>query len=379
MKALTETVTNLLYEVHDSPNLALASRARVVEWLSAGKEWALVEMLEELFQIAEEAGITTSQLMTRLAFELDTEPVPQVQERFFRDVPLPPGLTGEHLREAMNQTQQMIARVNQSLRFGAGFPLINFIQANNFSGIVSNILTDSLDQISPYKHNHDQRFPDLRNPLNGVGLEMKASNKPGKGGESHNGHGGWHLVSCFELDETSGNMLFVHIETAELVGYIDEPEGDWHYCGSTVNEETGSQRTETYYTTGRGTSKLRDGSIYLNTDRVNNWKRWRHDKSYPIPLHSPLYFQRIDNRTKAPSLRNPDTLVSWSTVKNQWLSGNWRGIPHMWGLASPAKVVQLAHHIQGGHQPWQFHSVLKIVPSPHCTFPWNYQGLKSSV
>jgi len=306
MKALTETVTNLLYEVHDSPNLTLASRARVVEWLSAGKEWALVEMLEELFQIAEEVGITTSQLMTRLAFELDTEPVPQVQERFFRDVPLPPGLTGEHLREAMNQTgslgiavvnwcstpnmgnhycsyticgggfalhygkprefpkshqtQQMIARVNQSLRFGAGFPLINFIQANNFSGIVSNILTDSLDQISPYKHNHDQRFPDLRNPLNGVGLEMKASNKPGKGGESHNGHGGWHLVSCFELDETSGNMLFVHIETAELVGYIDEPEGDWHYCGSTVNEETGSQRTETYYTTGRGTSKLRDGS-----------------------------------------------------------------------------------------------------------------------
>jgi hypothetical protein len=150
-----------------------------------------------------------------------------------------------------------------------------------------------------------------------VGLEMKASNKPGKGGESHNGHGGWHMISCFDLDEDSGDVLFVHIEIAELVGYIDEEEGDWHYCGSTVDEETGSQRTETYYTTGRGTSKLRDGSVYLDTGRVKNWQRWRHNKGYPIPPHSPLYFQRIDNRTKVPSLNNPDRFVLWSTVKSQ--------------------------------------------------------------
>jgi len=345
MKALTEAVTNLLCEIHDSSNLTPASRTRVAEWLSAGTEWGLVEILEELLQIAEEAGITASQSMTRLAFALDTEPVPQVQDRFFRDIPLPPGLTNEHLREAMNQTQWMIVRINRSLRFGTGYPLINFIQANSFSGIVSNVLTDSLDQVSPYNHNHDQRFPDLRNPSNGVGLEMKASNKPGKGGESHNGHGGWHLVSCFKLDETSGDILFIHIEVAELVGHVDEPEGDWHYCGSTVNEETGSQRTETYYTTGRGTSKLRDGSVYLDIDQVTNWKRWRHDKIYPIPPHSPLYFQRIDNRTKVPSFRDPGKFVLWSGVKSQLntLDPLWplHNRQHLLGMGVPLQLVDV--------------------------------------
>ena len=317
MKNLTEMIASLLREIHRAPNLSSQSRACVEAWISSGDEWGLVKELGTLLTIAEEAGFTTSQLMMRLAFDLDTESIPQVQSQFFRDVPLPPGLTTEHLHKAMNQTQQLVARINRSSRFGTGLPLISFIQANNFSGIVSNILTDSLDQISTYKHNHDQRFPDLKNPLNGVGLEMKASNKPGKGGESHNGHGGWHMISCFELDKDSGNILFVHTEVGALIGSIEEPEGDWHYCGSTVNEETGSQRTETYYTTGRGTSKLRDGSVYLDTDRVTNWKRWRHNKSYPIPSHSPLYFQCLDNRTKVPSIRNPDSLVSWSTVKNQ--------------------------------------------------------------
>ena len=345
MKALEVVITNVLHEIYDSPDLKPESRARVEEWLVLGEKWTFVESFWKLLEVAEEAGITTSQLMTKLAFELDAEPVPQVQDRFFRQVPFPPGLDSEHLQVAMNQTQRMISRINRSLRFGAGYPLIHFIQANNFSGIVSNILTDSLNQISPYKHNHDQRFPDLKNPLNGVGLEIKASNKPGKGGESHNGHGGWHIISCFDLDQDSGNILFVHIEIAELVGYIDEKEGDWHYGGSTVNEETGSQRTETYYTTGRGTSKLRDGSAYLDTDRVTNWQRWRHDKNYPIPCYSPLYSQRIDNRTKAPSFNNPDRLVLWSTVKNQLnaLDPLWPlySREHLLKIGVPLKLVNI--------------------------------------
>lgn len=317
MKSLEAVITNILNEIRDSSDLEPKSRTCVEEWLAFGDKWTFLKNFEELLEVAEKAGIPAGQLMTKLAFELDTEPVPQVQARFFRDAPLPPGLKVEHLKMAMNRTQKMISRINQSLRFGVGFPLIHFIQANSFSGIVSNILTDSLDHISPYKHNHDQRYPDLRNPSNDVGLEMKASNKPGKGGESHNGHGGWHMISCFSLDQDSGNILFVHIEIAELVGYIEEKEGDWHYCGSTVDVETGSRRTETYYTTSRGTSKLRDGSVYLDTDRVTNWQRWRHDKCYPIPRFSPLYFQRIDTRTKVPSLNNPSRLVLWSTVKNQ--------------------------------------------------------------
>jgi hypothetical protein len=336
MKTLEAVITDVLREIRDSPDLGPESHARVEEWLVLGDKWAFVENFWELIEVTEEAGLAASQLMTRLAFELDTEPVPQVQDRFFRQVPFPPGLNREHLHVAMNQTQRMISRINRSLRFGTGFPLVHFIQANNFSGIVSNILTDSLNQVSPYKHNHDQRFPDLKNPLNGIGLEVKASNKPGKGGESHNGHGGWHLISCFDLEQDSGNILFVHIEIAELVGHIDEEGGDWHYCGSTVDQETGSQRTETYYTTGRGTSKLRDGSAYLDTDRVENWQRWRHNKSYPIPRYSPLYFQRIDNSTKVPSFKNPDRLVSWSTTKSQL-----NDLDSLWPLYNRERLLEI--------------------------------------
>lgn len=269
VKNLREALKSILNDLLNIPDLTSDSRARVEQWLSLGDEWPLLYELDELLRIAEEANIENSQLMTRLSLELDTESVPQAKEEFFRDVPLPPGLTKQHLYQAMNQTQKMIARINRSLRFGTGSPLIDFIQANSFSGIVSNILTDSLHQVSPYKHNHDQRYPDLKNVSNGVGLEMKAANRAGKGGESHNGHSGWHLVSCFDLEEDSGNIVFVHIEIAELTGYAEDPEGDWHYYGSAVNEETGSQRTETYSTTHRGTSKLRDGSVYSFGIMVN--------------------------------------------------------------------------------------------------------------
>ncbi|MDY7079429.1 MAG: hypothetical protein SXV54_21160 [Chloroflexota bacterium] len=325
MNSLPQAITNMLHEIYESPTIAPDSRARIMEWLSAGSEWQFVRGLEQVLHIAEEAGVTSSQFLARLASALNPEPLPQVWERCFRAVPLPSGLSIQHLRQAMTRTQQMIARINRNLCDSTGFPLIHFIQANSFSGIVSNMLTDALDRTSPYRHNHDQRFPDLKNPSNGIGLEMKAANKPGKGGESHNGHGGWHLVACFEMDGVSGNVQFVHIEMAELVGYHEEPEGDWHYCGSAANEETGSRRTETYYTTARGTSKLRDGSVYLDTERVTNWMRWRHARNYPIPSHSPLYFQRIDNKTRVPSLHNPDRLVSWSTVKSQLtrLDAHW--------------------------------------------------------
>jgi len=129
MKVFEEVIANTLREIYDSPGLAPKSRACIEEWLALGGKWALVDELERLIQVAEEAGITTGQLMTRLAFELDTEPIPQVQDRFFRQVPLPAGLTIEHLREAMCQTQRMIPRINRSLRFGTDLPLIHFIQA----------------------------------------------------------------------------------------------------------------------------------------------------------------------------------------------------------------------------------------------------------
>lgn len=231
-------------------------------------------------------GLSPSDALKELRIALsEGNEATAAKPKMFRNVPMPDGLTNGHLAEAMDYTTALIGAINRDMREGVGQPLINFIQANNFSGIVSNILTDALNRFSPYKHNHDQRYPDLKN-ADGVGLEMKAANKAGKGGESHNGHGGWHLIACFDLDKESGNVQFLQIEIADLVSYQDEEDGDWHYCGSERNSE-GSQRTETYYTTNRGTWKLRDGSAYLDSDLVN-YSRWRRAGDV-VPPHSPFY------------------------------------------------------------------------------------------
>ena len=81
------------------------------------------------------------------------------------------------------------------------------------------------------------------------------------------------MVACFTLDKESGDIRFVHIMFADLIGH-DKPKADWKYVGSKVNENTGSQRTETYITTGAGTAKLRHGTVYLDGDAVNI-ARWR--------------------------------------------------------------------------------------------------------
>lgn len=333
---LFQAITDILHEILISPTLRQRSQATVNQWLSTGHNWGFIREFEQLLHIAQEAGISPSKFLTRLSLNIESIQITDLPERFFRDVPLPQGLTQNHLYQAMSKTEQMLSRINFHLQNSTDFPLINFIQANNFSGIVSNMLTDALDQISPYKHNHDQRFPDLKNPDNGIGLEMKAANKPGKGGESHNGHGGWHLIACFELDQNSGNIQFIHVEIAELISFRDESEGDWHYCGSTVDEETGSQRTETYYTTDRGTSKLRDGSVYLNTDKVTNWQLWRHCKKYAIPSYSPLYFQRISGDALVSSLKDPKKPIKWATIKSQL-----NKIDVRWPLYNRTELAQL--------------------------------------
>lgn len=334
--SLFQAITNILTEASIAPNLTHESRELIKQWLSNGQEWNFIHELEQILQVVHEAGISTGRFFTRLSLVSDVMPVPEIPERFFRNVPLPSGLTQEHLQQAMFSTQQMLIQINHHLCHSTNFPLINFIQANNFSGIVSNMLTDALDHVSPYKHNHEQRYPDLKNVENNIGLEVKAANKAGKGGESHNGHGGWHLVACFELDEASGNIQFTHIEITELVSHQDEKDGDWHYCGSTVDGDTGSQRTETYYTTGRGTSKLRDGSVYLDTDRVKNWSAWQHCQLYSIPPYSPLYFQRLQKDMKVPSLKKPEISVRWSGVKSQLNT-----LDPLWPLYNRTQLAEL--------------------------------------
>jgi transcriptional regulator with XRE-family HTH domain len=219
----------------------------------------------------------------------DGGPPARVDPAFFiSQAPLPAGLTMIHVEAALNESQRMVRLMNATLRRVAKRPLSAFIQGNSFSGIVSNILCDSFSRLTPYQHNHDQRYPDLvfAGQPKVVGLEVKTTVRPGKGGESHNGHSGWHLVACFETNHDTGDIRFVHAMFAELIGH-GKPNADWKYVGSRVNTQTGSRRTETYNTTPVGTAKLRHGTVYLDTSRVEI-KRWRTPAGVTAPAYSPF-------------------------------------------------------------------------------------------
>ena len=208
---------------------------------------------------------------------------------FRPQVPLPPGMKISHLESAMNATQSIVARINANLLVSGAKPLPEYIQGNNFSGLVSNVFCDAINDHSPYKHNSHQAYPDLINPEvkkggKPAGLEVKSTIQIGKGGESHNGHSGWHLIACFQIEPQTGNVRFIHLMLAVLNGH-NQTEPDWTYVGSKVNTTTGSRRTETYNTTLAGTTKLRDGSVFLDPEVVN-FKRWRPERKGDVPSFS---------------------------------------------------------------------------------------------
>jgi transcriptional regulator with XRE-family HTH domain len=252
-----------------------------------GRENFSIDVLESLSRAL---GIPLDRLVAE-AFGKDRNlPAPRAEPKFFRpQVPLPPGMKLGHLEAAINATQALVARINSSLIASGARPLPQYVQGNNFSGLVSNVLCDALHDHSPYKRNSDQAYPDLinRSVSQGgkpVGLEVKTTVQIGKGGESHNGHSGWHLIACFQIEPATGLIRFVHVMLAVLKGHT-HPESDWVYVGSKVNPTTGSRRTETYNTTLAGTTALRDGSVYLDA-AVVNFTRWRQSRTGAIPAFS---------------------------------------------------------------------------------------------
>lgn len=288
MKKAQELIGARLRSMREQRSLTLESLAgqagvtyQYLSSLERGKENFSIQVLERL------AAALQSSLKTIIveAFEDVEHPrAPKVNPAYFRpNVPLPEGLTLPDLEAALNQTQSIFNLIDRNMLLEVGRPLRDFIQGNNFSGLVSNIFSDAMDANSPYKHDHDQRYPDLVNKAAndgcGVGLEVKATINVGKGGESHNGHSGWHTIVCYEITETG--IQFIHVMFAVLNGHMEQ-DPDWQYLGSRENSETGSRRTETYTTVLKGTTKLRDGTVFLDPNKVN-FGRWRQERSGPIP------------------------------------------------------------------------------------------------
>ena len=213
-----------------------------------------------------------------------------LNEKFLRQVNLPPDLTKEEIFLAMKDTQNFFVLIRRD----AGIILSEIIQANNFSGVISNVFTKKLSDISVYHSYHDQRYPDLMHANKAIGLEVKASNRAWKGGEGHNGHSGWHIIICYRI-LSIGDIEFIHVEIANLKGF-ESADSDWKYQGSKRNANE-SQRTETYTTTVIGTAKLRDGTVYLNPDLVAispNLIRNRLllEKALPVPGYSPFLMNK---------------------------------------------------------------------------------------
>jgi transcriptional regulator with XRE-family HTH domain len=252
-----------------------------------GRENFTIDILESL---AKALAYSLPQLIAGAFAPEPTATGITVNRDYFRpQVPLPPDMNISHLEAAMNATQSIVARINANLLVSGAKPLSEYIQGNNFSGLVSNVFCDALNDHSPYKHNSDQAYPDLINPVvkkggKPAGLEVKSTIQIGKGGESHNGHSGWHLIACFQIEPQTGNVRFIHLMFAVLNGH-NLPEADWTYVGSKVNASTGSRRTETYNTTLAGTTKLRDGSVFLDPTAID-FKRWRQKRKGAVPSYS---------------------------------------------------------------------------------------------
>lgn len=264
----------------------LAAKAGVsYQYLSGvetGKENFTIHVLESL---AKALDIPVRALVVAAYDGASGVSAPRLDPKYFRpQVPLPEGLKASHVEAAANLTQSIIHRINHNISLEVGQSLRSLLQGNNFSGLISNIFSNAMDECSPYKHNHDQKYPDLiyntGNGGQGVGLEVKMTINIGKGGESHNGHSGWHVVACYNF-EGSGDIKFIHIMIANINGHQSK-DPDWKYVGSKVNAATGSRRTETYNTNLKGKTKLRDGSVYLDSSKVN-FNRWRQERHGSTP------------------------------------------------------------------------------------------------
>lgn len=162
---------------------------------------------------------------------------------FDRAVPLPPGLTVAHLRNAVDFVEEKAEDLID----------LYFEQANIFSGVIGIFGVRALDSLSPYKrHKHpdvaQQRFPDLSlrgrlNPPPLEALESKGSTRPWAI-QSHYNHAGWYVVWRYAIDPTKRMKR----GKAVVVWRVDIPflqQGQWKYEGSKAAEGLGG-RTHTF-------------------------------------------------------------------------------------------------------------------------------------
>ena len=185
------------------------------------------------------------------------------KQDFNPEVPLPPGLTVEAIKRAIEFMERELADLVE----------VYMEQSNVFSAIVGIMGTRALDQVSNYeKHRNvdtaQQRFPDLKrrgtgqNPRPIDCLESKGSKRPWAI-QAHYNHAGWYIVWRYLVDTTES------IEPARpvLIWRVDIvflEESDWKYEKSGAGEGKGG-RTHTFGVRDAA-MKLKGNAVYHRSD-----------------------------------------------------------------------------------------------------------------
>lgn len=186
-------------------------------------------------------------------------------------VPLPTGLTHEQLAIALNRALAVLDQLGLD-------PEAGDIQLNIYSGAVSNIVTKAIAEASAFVQNKNTAHPDLYNPTLPVadpdwGLEMKATHQVGKGGESHNPGQGWFMIVVYKVVESQTRIVQVEVARPR--------SADW-----TIHERgEASKRTRTAVTNAAATRRLRENSVYLDTNHVSpRIRRIKETRGQPYTL-----------------------------------------------------------------------------------------------
>ena len=135
---------------------------------------------------------------------------------FFHEATLPEGLTIEQLEEAMKTVTDVFDVINDGLIKRGMPPLSRLIRVNQYSGMVSDLITRALDKLSDFKRTRNTEYPDLKNPRTNVGIEIKATtSKQPWTTVGHNVTSGWFLVFEYDISET-GSPSFRRVWIGEL-------------------------------------------------------------------------------------------------------------------------------------------------------------------
>lgn len=209
--------------------------------------------IDTLNKLASVLGQTLGTLIIEaeeLSSGVTKRPFPTINPNYInRSVPLPKGLTHEQLEKALNLALTILNQIGLN-------PAQGDIQWNIYSGAVSNIVTKAIAETSSFVQNKDTNHPDLYNPNlthdnADRGLEMKATHKIGKGGESHNPGKCWFMIVVYQIIDGQ-----THIAQVEIAYLLKE---DWK-----IHERAEhSNRTRTAVTIQSATKKLRENSVYL--------------------------------------------------------------------------------------------------------------------